>query len=481
MGRTLVERLWAWLHAAFPERQIYIRSEGRVQFFTCGATLQATCAGLALIFLGWVAFASVNVIFKDRIIAAKDHRYQQMQGTYENRIADIQLSYDELNNALISAEDRFKSTADELEAKQKGVATLLGNRQALDAAFAATNGDNTGWSRGTDIAVAAAPAQHGEMASDSLGSDAARPPASVGYAVSEPRSEPSYGSGASELTIMPEPIDPQPRTAHPTKASVLDVFSRLADVIFPSSAPPKQSTALAESPGLEMLDQQTRRVAGMDRAETSLLQSLDRRMTERAGDLRKTLGGLGVGRVSQASGGPLVPIQSVRMDGVSDEAFVTAYTDAVARSSELQSLLTALHHVPLTTPVHGNQFELTSGFGPRVDPFTGRVAFHPGVDFAGPWGSTVGATAPGVVVWAGNRGGYGNMVEIDHGYGFHTRYGHLSAILVRTGARVEKGSPIGRLGSTGRSTGPHVHYEVWVANSVTNPARFIEAGRRIPN
>ncbi len=97
MAETLVERIWAWLHATFPERQIYIRSEGRVQFFTFGATLQATLSGLALIFLGWVAFASVNVIFKDHIIASKDHRYQQMQSAYENRVADLQTSYDDLN------------------------------------------------------------------------------------------------------------------------------------------------------------------------------------------------------------------------------------------------------------------------------------------------------------------------------------------------------------------------------------------------
>jgi murein DD-endopeptidase MepM/ murein hydrolase activator NlpD len=101
------------------------------------------------------------------------------------------------------------------------------------------------------------------------------------------------------------------------------------------------------------------------------------------------------------------------------------------------------------------------------------------VDFAGPWGSPVLVTAPGVVVWAGPKGGYGNMVEVDHGYGFHTRYGHLSSILVRVGARLEKGSPVGRLGSTGRSTGPHVHYEVWVANHLTDPSRFIEAGRHV--
>src|SRR5437660_1711638 len=121
----LLERAWKWVHATFPERQIYIRSDGRVQFFTFGPSLQATLAGLTLIFLGWVAFATVNVIFKDRIIAAKDHRYQQMQAAYENRVADLQISYDELNGALVSAEDHFKATADSLQAKQNAIAGFL--------------------------------------------------------------------------------------------------------------------------------------------------------------------------------------------------------------------------------------------------------------------------------------------------------------------------------------------------------------------
>ena len=90
MTETLLQRVWTWLHDTFPERQIYIRSDGRVQFFTFGPSLQATLAGLTLIFLGWVAFATVNVIFKDRIIAANDHRYQQMQSAYENRMAELQ-------------------------------------------------------------------------------------------------------------------------------------------------------------------------------------------------------------------------------------------------------------------------------------------------------------------------------------------------------------------------------------------------------
>src|SRR5258705_11979873 len=101
--RKLLERVWQWIHATFPERQIYIRSDGRVQFFTFGPSLQATLAGLVLIFLGWVAFATVNVVFKDRIIAAKDHRFQQMQPAYWNRVTDLQTSYDQFNAALGSA------------------------------------------------------------------------------------------------------------------------------------------------------------------------------------------------------------------------------------------------------------------------------------------------------------------------------------------------------------------------------------------
>ena len=134
MTATLLERVWAWLHATFPERQIYIRSDGRVQFFTFGPSLQATLAGLTLIFLGWVAFATVNVIFKDRIIAAKDHRYQQMQSAYENRVADLQISYDELNGALVGAEDKFKATADALADQAERHRRFLNRKSQVEAA-----------------------------------------------------------------------------------------------------------------------------------------------------------------------------------------------------------------------------------------------------------------------------------------------------------------------------------------------------------
>ncbi len=485
MAETLIERVWAWLHATFPERQVYIRSEGRVQFFTFGSTLQATCAGLSLIFLGWVAFASVNVIFKERIISAKDHRYLQMQSTYENRVADLQLSYDELNNALVSAEDRFKATADELEAKQQNVARLLDRKQIVDSTLAGIHA--TPVSVRQDQAIPPANASQG-MASDSISADAPSvSTADQGMAQPAPSAPlPAHPlAGSSQLNVMPQPVEPQPRTARPTRASFLDeTMARFAEALFHRD----RSQPIAPSPGapaLHVLAQQTERIKRLSQAETSLMVGVDRAISGRIGDLENLLQRVGVDgnsleqQAEGAVGGPEIPVQSIQLAGVSDSGFTGAYESATAHAGELSTLLTALRHVPLTTPVHGAQFEVTSGFGARVDPFTRRVAFHPGIDFAGPWGSPVLATAPGVVVWAGGKGGYGNMVEIDHGYGFHTRYGHLSSILVRIGAKVDKGSLIGRLGSTGRSTGPHVHYEVWVANRLNDPSRFIEAGRHV--
>ncbi|MGH8369671.1 MAG: M23 family metallopeptidase [Gammaproteobacteria bacterium] len=120
----------------------------------------------------------------------------------------------------------------------------------------------------------------------------------------------------------------------------------------------------------------------------------------------------------------------------------------------------------------------SSPFGMRIDPFTGELSFHPGIDFAGTEGEAVEAVAPGVVTWAGARGGYGNMIEIDHGNGYATRYGHNETILVHVGEVVKKGQEIALMGSTGRSTGPHVHLEVLYNGKQIDPARFVHASGR---
>jgi murein DD-endopeptidase MepM/ murein hydrolase activator NlpD len=478
--RRLLERAWVWIHVTFPERQIYIRSDGRVQFFTFGPSLQATLAGLTLIFLGWVAFATVNVVFKDRIIAAKDHRYQQMQAAYENRVADLQLSYDELNAALVSAQDQFKTTADALQTKQNAITGFLNRANQIQAAIGGHN--NPPPSSAVPAYTSSAPPTN-SMPTNSID-------------VAAPAGLNSDDAGSSELIVMPGPAQPQPRTAQPVKSSFLDdAFRRLAALtrsvgerLHFASRPVRYMSAIyARHPGLHSLEQQAARVAYIGESEGQLMARTEGALGQGIGNLRNVLRRTGIDPDSFAHkiagtegvGGPEIPLDQVRIEGISDPQFTHAYLDATAMLDQLNGLSAAIDHVPLSTPVSASGFDKSSSFGARVDPFTGRYAFHPGIDFAGPWGSVVHATAPGIVVFAGNRGGYGNMVEIDHGYGIHTRYGHLSTISVRVGTRINKGADLGRVGSTGRSTGPHVHYEVWYDDVVKNPNNFIEAGRHV--
>jgi murein DD-endopeptidase MepM/ murein hydrolase activator NlpD len=118
---------------------------------------------------------------------------------------------------------------------------------------------------------------------------------------------------------------------------------------------------------------------------------------------------------------------------------------------------------------------ISSYFGYRADPFSGMREFHSGVDLAGKMGEPVVAVAAGVVTYAGKRFGYGNLVEINHGNGFVTRYGHNSEIKVRVGETVSKGQLVALMGSTGRSTGPHVHFEVWRGGRVVDPLKYLNA------
>jgi murein DD-endopeptidase MepM/ murein hydrolase activator NlpD len=152
------------------------------------------------------------------------------------------------------------------------------------------------------------------------------------------------------------------------------------------------------------------------------------------------------------------------------------------RVSERRSQLAALENVilarELKEEIHPEGRPVTSGFissyfGERADPFDGREAFHKGVDFAGNVGDNVVAVATGLVVWAGERSGYGKLIEINHGDGYITRYAHNQRTLVNVGQTVKRGEPVALMGSTGRSTGPHVHFEVLRNGRQVNPLSFV--------
>ncbi len=170
-------------------------------------------------------------------------------------------------------------------------------------------------------------------------------------------------------------------------------------------------------------------------------------------------------------GGPFVPVK-VNPDGTAFERAVFKAQSLIAEASKLKKIMP---YVPLRRPLASGA-EITSGFGGRLDPFNGQMAMHTGVDFRLEYGAPVHPTAAGTIISAGSDGGYGNAIDVDHGNGIVTRYGHLSAVLVKEGDVVTPLTTIGRLGSTGRSTGPHLHYEVRVNDEPVNPMRFLKAG-----
>jgi murein DD-endopeptidase MepM/ murein hydrolase activator NlpD len=175
-----------------------------------------------------------------------------------------------------------------------------------------------------------------------------------------------------------------------------------------------------------------------------------------------------------AVGGPFVPV-NVSQGGVGFERQLQRIHVARAQVTRLTRTLAT---IPVRKPLDGG-LDLQSGFGVRVDPFLGTPAMHTGLDLHGETGDPVRATADGTVVAAGWSGGYGRVVDIDHHNGLSTRYGHLSSVEVRVGQSVKRGQIVGKVGSTGRSTGPHLHYETRLKGEAVDPQKFLRAGEKL--
>lgn len=167
-------------------------------------------------------------------------------------------------------------------------------------------------------------------------------------------------------------------------------------------------------------------------------------------------------------GGPYIPESAAEVMEREKKLFDTI--------DQMMILHGVVNTLPLAVPMNG---KFTSGFGRRVDPFTRRLAVHTGLDIAGPAGTRIKTSNDGVVTFAGRKGAYGIMVDVDHGLGISTRYGHLSRVLVKEGQKVKAGDAIAVQGSTGRSTGNHLHYEVRYNDKPLNPKNFIKAGNHV--
>ena len=424
----------------FPERQFYLRSHGQVQFMALSPWTQAGLAFVAILLTGWVGFTSVNVVFQDHIISAKDRKFVRMQAAYEQRIAEIQASYDELAIDMVQAEAQFLATTSDLEAKHKLIADLLKHRLGVRAEL-------------DDMRMAVA-----DLADPVRENDA----------------------GETRLLLRPAPVAGALRESRTGFAAV--------PALGPSGASADLAQAadgLLHAEKVALMDDRLERLGGaQEQLINRIEEETDREIKELEGIIQLT--GFDPQRLAEridvepaAHGGPFIGLTDglgnfePEESGTLDRQLFRVATNL----DRISALSRSLRMLPISRPVYG--VEMTSNYGARTDPFNGKLAFHSGIDFAGPYGTGVHAPMAGTVSHAGWRGAYGRLVEIDHGNGISTRYAHLSRIDVKVGDRVEFRQPIGRIGSSGRSTGAHLHYEVWVDGKVVNPVKFLKAGQYV--
>ena len=446
------DRFRIFMRHMYVERQIYIRSHGHVQFISLSPLTQSVFAVIAFAFLSWIAFASVNVVFKEQIIAAKDRRYVKMQSAYEERMAQLQSAYDELNGQLVITEERFLATTRQLEEKHKQLSTLMSQRQTAGSVLDTMRRRYAATLKGQETASG------GEGNTVLMRVDGA----SEGPNVVHTTARPQQAADLERFIIE-----------GPDEGALLDVAGLAGGGETPHAA----------------VSQIDARLASLDNAQQGLINNVEEITDRRVRELKSIIAMTKVidpdallERSSdrrEAQGGPFIDLaDSDALAGGGDESAFARQLFRVSQNlKKMADLEDSIARMPLAEPLVS--YRKTSKFGARRDPFNGRMAFHSGEDMASYYGAPVYAPGAGTVTYAGWKGGYGRIIEIDHGNGFRTRYGHLGKMSVTTGQKIAFREVIGKVGSSGRSSGPHLHYEVWFDGIVRNPSKFIEAGHYV--
>lgn len=389
--------------------------------------------GSIVIMGAWSAATATYFAFRDDVLTRLVARQAEMQYAYEDRIAELRAQIDRTTSRQLLDQEQFEQKLDQIQRRQM---TLEQRTSALG-----TLPDNapTGSVRTPGKGAALA---------DPITTGSVRPTA------------------VSDTVVFVAPPDREARLeSRATAFAGLLKPGQLAKTAGVGSVMTRLQISLDGVEGRQMA------------ALNSLEESYDSRMRRMRGlftDLGLDLADMEATGPHSAVGGPFVPAKLPNNAGPFERQL---YRINLTRA-QIDRLNRTLAVVPYRKPVIG-QVEFSSGFGIRSDPFLGRPAMHTGLDFRASSGDPVRATAYGKVITAGWQGGYGRMVEIDHGNTLTTRYGHLSEINVKVGDIVRIGQVIGAVGSTGRSTGPHLHYETRIDGDAVDPQKFLRAGVRL--
>jgi len=430
----MMQGLHSALERRFPEKRLFIRSDAETRFIRLKSETQAVAWVGATLVVGWTIVATAVLLMDS--IGAGSYRAQALrdQMIYEDRLNALSAERDARAEEALAAQQRFATTLDQVSVMQTELLEAETRAHELRT--------------GIDVMQT----KLMEMRRDR---DAARAEAGLLTALLE---EGGSGLPAEDMTGMLDLV-----------AAALSETADARDTVAADAAEALELAAEAELELRLLRDKNDEIFRQLEEAMTISVEPLDR-MFRDAGLNPDTLL-TAVRRGYSGTGGPLTPL-SFSTRGAAPDADTARANEILDGLDRINLYRIAAERAPFAMPVK-DSFRYTSGFGMRW----GRM--HNGTDFAAPIGTPIYATADGVVIEAGWASGYGRLIKIQHEFGIETRYAHLNQIRVNVGERVSRGQRIGDMGNSGRSTGPHLHYEVRVGGRPVNPMIYIRAGQDV--
>ncbi|MER9421046.1 peptidoglycan DD-metalloendopeptidase family protein [Mesorhizobium sp. M0317] len=405
---------------------VIIARGNEIRHFTIRPWLVAFLgSALAAIAIGYL-LATSYLVLRDDLIGATTARQARMQQAYEDRISALRAQVDRITSRQLLDQKLMETKVSELIERQ----SQLSQRHGRLGSILERAENEVGTLPTADAAATTKPDEHAELTGGEP----------LAFSVA------SLGSGDTRpFSLWSTRSDPLPSETAADRADKL--FVSIYD-------------------SLKAIESQ----------QLTRIETLADNAYKNADAITQALEAAGLpvdsdfGKNESDVGGPLIPLDSSMM-------FDSKVKELDEALDTLDQLKKEARRLPLANPAPGHS--VTSPFGVRTDPILGTAALHSGMDFRAPVGMAAKVTAAGIVTKAGWNGGYGRMVEVDHGNGFATRYGHLSEIDVAVGQKLAAGDIIGKTGSSGRSTGPHLHYEVRHNGEAIDPLRFLTVGKKV--
>ena len=430
-GENWLKRLIADAPNWFRERQIFYRRDGIVSFYSISGRTQFIAMCLGLVFVGWVAFSTIYYISFDGVLRSKDRQ-----------ITEARVAYRVAMKEFAGYNDRLMKITRNLERSQSNLLVRFDPKARMRAKRSAKKPPN----RFTDLGRALARASH----------------RAASYEIRELERE------WRELAARNATLE----------HGLASIGNEVENILTQNGVVTGERNRLRKR--VKLLETG---IASLRRREDSIVTRLTKGTEKSIGEASRVVAMTGldlnmlIARVARlegrtvASGGPFVSA------GKTEDPLLLKVAVLDGKIERWRNIQQVYRRLPMSAPLE--YYRMSSSFGMRRDPFTKRWSKHNGMDMAYAMNSPVLATASGKIVFAGYRGGLGWFIEIDHGLGVRTRYAHLRKVLVKTGDKVDFRYKIGLLGSSGRSNGPHVHYEILVDGKPVDPKKFIKAGKYV--